>query len=129
MRGKLQTARLAMITLHSALTLTMMFSCSLASFAEDADKSKVPMDTKAEPYLDNGEIKGFRITRIREDSIYDKAGLLDNDIIKSINGNALKGAASAVALLRTLKSNEAVTLKILRGSAETELTLEPQKVQ
>jgi C-terminal processing protease CtpA/Prc len=128
-RRKLQTARLAMIALYSALTLTMMFSCSFASFADTVQKPKPLMNAKTEPYIDDNEIKGFRITRILENSVYDKAGLLENDIIQSINGKALQNAASTVALLKTLKSNDTVTLKILRGGAEIELTLEPQKIQ
>jgi S1-C subfamily serine protease len=107
----------------------MMFSCSFASFADTVQKPKPLMNAKTEPYIDDNEIKGFRITRILENSVYDKAGLLENDIIQSINGKALQNAASTVALLKTLKSNDTVTLKILRGGAEIELTLEPQKIQ
>jgi type II secretory pathway component PulC len=106
-----------------------MFSCSLASFADTVQKPKVLMDAKAEPYIDDNEIKGFRITRIRKNSVYDKAGFVENDIIQSINGKALQSATSTVALLKALNSNDPVTLKILRGVAEIELTLEPQKIQ
>ncbi|HET9239064.1 MAG TPA: PDZ domain-containing protein [Oligoflexus sp.] len=129
MRHHLQPAQLAVIILYSALTLTMTFSYSLASFADTAQKPKALMDAKAEPNFENSEIKGFRITRIRENSIYAKAGLVNNDIIESINGKALQNAESVVELLKTLKSDATVTLKILRGGAEIELTLEPQKAQ
>lgn len=129
MSYKLQTVRLTMITLYSALILTMTFSCSSAAFADTVQKPKALMDAKADPYFDNNEIKGFRITRIRENSIYAKAGLLNNDIIQSINGKVLQNSASAVELLKTIRSDATVTLKILRDNAEIELTLEPQKAQ
>ncbi len=129
MRHNLQSARLAMISLCSALTLTMTLSYSLASFADTVEKPKAFMDARADPYFDKSEIKGFRLTRIRENSIYAKAGLLNNDIIQSINGKALQNAESAVELLKTLRSDATVTLKILRGGAEIELTLVPQTAQ
>ncbi len=129
MRYNLQTARLAMISLCSALILTMTFSYSLASFADTAQKTKAHMDARAEPYFDNSEIKGFRLTRIRENSVYAKAGLVNNDIIQSINGKALQNAESAVELLNALRSDAPITLKILRGGAKIDLTLVPQTVQ
>jgi hypothetical protein len=66
MKCKLQTARLAMFTLSSALTL--------ASIADTVQKPKVLMDARAEPNFDGKEIRGIKLTKIRKNLIYDQAG-------------------------------------------------------
>ena len=39
------------------------------------DLSKILKDAKAEPFFEGGELNGFKLTRIKQDSIYQKSGL------------------------------------------------------
>ena len=57
-------------------------------------------DAKARPNMVNGVLKGFELTRIREDSIYEKAGFQNGDIVEEINGIPLKDAVSSIRLLK-----------------------------
>lgn len=77
--------------------------------------SKVLQDAKAEPNMVGGELKGFRLVRIREDSIYLKAGLQNNDVIEEINGVPLKDAAGAIRLLQSLRNEKEIEVRVNRN--------------
>ncbi|MCB9228122.1 MAG: PDZ domain-containing protein [Deltaproteobacteria bacterium] len=84
------------------------------------DFAKVLQDAKAEPHLVNGELSGFRLIRIRQDSIYEKSGLQDGDIIREINGVSLIDTAQAIRLLNSLRSENELEVRLERdGSAKT----------
>ena len=80
-----------------------------------ADFTKVLQDAKAEPNVVDGEVKGFRLTRIRESSAYLKAGFQNNDVVEEINGVPLKDAANAIRLLQQLKSAPEIEVRVNRG--------------
>ena len=85
-----------------------------------SDFAKVLQDSKAEPYMEGGELRGFKLTRIKEDSIYQKAGLQNDDIIKEINGVSLVDTAQAIKLLNSLRGESDIEIKITRsGKMET----------
>lgn len=85
-------------------------------------KSKIIMEAGAEPYQDKyGNILGFQLFGIEKDSIYEKAGLLDNDIIKQINGTPLTGAIQAINILKSLEKTDeisSISFVVLRGGQE-----------
>ncbi len=79
--------------------------------------SKVLQDAKAEPHMVGGALKGFRLTRIRENSIYQKAGFQDGDIVEEINGVPLTDAAGAIKLLRGLEKEKEIEVRVNRGGS------------
>lgn len=79
------------------------------------DFTKVLQDAKAEPNVVDGEVKGFRLTRIREGSAYLKAGFQNADVIEEINGVPLKDAANAIKLLQQLRNAEDIEVRVNRG--------------
>ena len=84
------------------------------------DFAKMLQDAKAEPFLVGGELNGFRLTRIKDDSIYQKSGLQESDIVKEINGVSLVDTAQAIKLLNSLRGEKELEIRILRnGSAQT----------
>jgi type II secretion system protein C len=90
------------------------------------DLGKILMDATAEPYLENGQIAGFRLYQITEGSIYEKGGFQNDDIITSINGTPLRNVAAAIALLKSLKGENNIGVTIQRGGANVELNLKIQ---
>lgn len=88
--------------------------------------AKVLQDAKAEPNIVGGEIRGFRLTRIREDSIYLKAGFLDGDIVEEINGIPLRDAAGAIRLLQQLKSAKSIEARVKRGGSSFDMSINIQ---
>lgn len=87
------------------------------------DLSDILMQATAIPKIENGNVVGFRILQIDKDSIYDKAGLIDNDVITSINGIQLSSVAGAVRLLKSLKSSDQVQIDFIRNGVQQSLEL------
>lgn len=69
-------------------------------------------------------IDGFRIYRIRPKSVFDKLGLQNGDIIKSINGQYLDNLDTALNMLQTLRSQDEFSLSIERRRREQEFHYE-----
>ncbi len=84
---------------------------------------KVLQDAKAEPYTQDGALQGFRLTKIREDSIYDKAGLQNDDIIEEINGVPLNDTAGAIRLLNQLRNEKEIEIRVRRGGSPITVNL------
>jgi type II secretion system protein C len=90
------------------------------------DITKVLQDAKATPNMVGGELKGFSLTRIRKDSIYEKAGLQNNDIVEEVNGVPLNDAAQAIKLLQSLRNENRIDVRINRGGSIMTVTLNVQ---
>lgn len=91
--------------------------------------TQILQDAKAEPNMVNGEMSGFRLTRIRENSIYEKLGLRNGDVIKEINGQPTNDAAGTVRQLQQMRKErgrEGVEILIDRGGQNMELGIEVQ---
>ena len=88
--------------------------------------AKILQDAKAEPNMVNGELKGFRLTRIRENSVYEKAGFQNNDVVEEINGIPLRDAAGAIRLLQQLKTSKDIEVRVTRGGSAFDLNIEIQ---
>ena len=86
--------------------------------------TKVLQDAKAEPNMVGGELKGFRLTRIRENSVYEKAGFQNNDIIEEINGIPLRDAAGAIRLLNQLRSEKDIEVRLNRNGASMNMQIQ-----
>ncbi len=88
--------------------------------------SKVLMQATAEAHLENGQIAGFKLSQIDDGSMYQKAGLQDGDVIKSINGIELNNVAGAVKLLRNLKGSGNINLDYTRGGSSQKIEIDVQ---
>lgn len=70
------------------------------------------------PNFEGGVIDGYKIFAIRSNSLYEKIGLQNGDIIDAINGNKIETPDKALMLFQQLKSEEHFDLSIRRdGSA------------
>jgi general secretion pathway protein C len=87
------------------------------------DFSKVLQDAKAEPYMIGGQTQGFKLTRIREGSIYQKAGLQNDDVVEEINGVRLTNAPAAIRLLQSLRNETNIEVIVNRGGQRVPLEL------
>ena len=79
---------------------------------------KVLQDAKAEPNLVGGQLNGFKLTRIREGSIYQKAGFQSGDVVYEINGIPLRDAAGAIRLLQSLRNENEIEARVGRGGQQ-----------
>ena len=89
-----------------------------------SDFAKTLQDAKASPNLVNGEVKGFVLTRIRPDSVYEKMGFQDGDVVEQINGIDLNDAARAIQTLNSLKNENAIELMVKRNGVAVPLKIQ-----
>ena len=88
------------------------------------DFAKVLQDAKAEPYLVGNELAGFRLTKIRQDSIYQKAGLQNGDVVKEINGVSLVDTGQAIKLLNSLRGENEISVRLERDGATVTMNMQ-----
>lgn len=88
------------------------------------DFTKVLQDLKATPNMVDGELKGFLLTRIRKDSIWEKAGFQNDDIAEEINGVPLTDTAQAIRLLQSLRNESEIEVRVNRGGTPTKFVLQ-----
>lgn len=87
------------------------------------DLSTILMQATAEPYLQNGQIVGFKMSQIDTDSIFAKGGLRDEDVITSLNGQKLNNVAGAITLLKSLKGAASIDVELMRGGKNTAISI------
>lgn len=71
----------------------------------------------------DGELKGFKLDRIRSDSIYQKAGLQNGDVVEEINGIPLTDTSQAIKLLQSLRNEADIEIRFSRSGAKQNLNM------
>lgn len=79
---------------------------------------------RAVPHFQDGKAAGFRLFAIRQDSVFEKIGLKNGDIITKINGNELTDPARAMALIQELRSEGHIAVDVMRNRQPTTLNYE-----
>jgi general secretion pathway protein C len=79
---------------------------------------------RAVPHFQDGKAAGFRLFAIRQDSVFEKIGLKNGDIISKINGNELTDPARAMSLIQELRSEGHITVDVMRNRQPTTLNYE-----
>jgi general secretion pathway protein C len=79
---------------------------------------------RAVPHFQDGKAAGFRLFAIRRDSIFEKLGLKNGDIVSRINGNELADPARAMSLLQELRGEGSVSVEVTRNRAPTTMSYE-----
>lgn len=82
-----------------------------------SDLSGILMKARAVPARrpGTGEIYGWRILEMEQDSIYTRLGLQVMDVITGVNGNAVTSPQQAMEMYQALKNSSGVQLQIERG--------------
>lgn len=88
--------------------------------------AKILQDVKAVPHFENNELKGYRMTKLKEGSIYQKMGLQANDIIKEINGFVLDDASQVLKYLQSLRAEQDFEIEVLRSGKTQVIHLQVQ---
>jgi len=98
---------------------------------EEADLDKalenIPMlltQARAVPYFKDGISIGLRLFAIKSDSMFEKIGLRNGDILKSVNGSNLGDITQAMKLFEQLKQERNLSVKLEREMEEKEFRYE-----
>jgi general secretion pathway protein C len=79
---------------------------------------------RAVPHFQDGKASGFRLFAIKQDSVFEKIGLKNGDIVTRINGNELTDPARAMSLLQDLRNEGRITVDVNRNRQSTILNYE-----
>lgn len=79
---------------------------------------------RAVPNMKDGAADGFRVFAIRRNSLFQKLGLKNNDVVQRVNGMDLNNPARAMGLLEELKGETRLTVDVMRGGEPRTLTYE-----
>lgn len=77
---------------------------------------------RAVPHFEGGSATGFRLFAIRQGSLFDKIGLKNGDILRSINGNAINDPSRALAMLGELRNQRELAVEVMRNKENKTLT-------
>ncbi|HSQ01388.1 MAG TPA: type II secretion system protein GspC [Candidatus Dormibacteraeota bacterium] len=77
---------------------------------------------RAVPHFEGGQSIGFRLFAIRRGSLFDRIGLKNGDIIRSINGNEMTDPSKAMALLQELRDATNLDVEVTRNQQPQKLT-------
>lgn len=89
----------------------------------DKGLENLPMlltQARAVPYFKDGRSIGLRLFAIKTGSLYEKIGLKNGDILKSINGNGLGDISQAMKLFEQLKQERSISLVLEREKQDRE---------
>jgi len=89
----------------------------------DKGLENLPMlltQARAVPYFKEGRSIGLRLFAIKTGSLYEKIGLKNGDILKSINGNSLGDISQALKLFEQLKQERSISLTLERDKQDRE---------
>lgn len=73
---------------------------------------------RAVPFFKEGRAVGLRLFAIRAGSLFEKIGLQNGDVLKSVNGNSLGDLSQAMQLFQKLKEERNITVTLERNSME-----------
>jgi general secretion pathway protein C len=72
------------------------------------------------PYFEDGEQKGFIVSDIKPDSLYQKLGLHNGDIIIDVNGKPMQTTDDILQMLNIMQTGGSIDLSLKRnGEFET----------
>ena len=74
------------------------------------------------PSFKNGEPQGFKIFAIKPNSLFNKLGIQNGDIIKRVNGFEINSPDKALELYSKLQSSNRIEIEFDRGGAPTRKT-------
>lgn len=70
------------------------------------------------------QIDGFEISKINKESVFEKIGLKEGDVIKAINNNQLKSYADVFEIYNNIDNTNYLNIEILRNNEKMELNYE-----
>jgi general secretion pathway protein C len=84
------------------------------------DLKTIMTQAAVRPYFEAGAQEGFIISDIKPDSLYQKLGLQNGDIITEVNGKHMQSADDLLQMINIMQSGGSVALSLKRnGNAET----------
>lgn len=95
--------------------------------AQKSNMNDLMTQIRAVPHMGaEGTINGFQLFEIVKESIYDKVGLKNQDVLKRVNGQAINSVEGGLDLFNALKNDNHFTLDIVRNNQNKTITVDIQ---
>jgi len=91
--------------------------------------NKLISQANIKPYFEKGKIGGIILTRIKPDSLFNKMGLKNGDIIKGVNGENIESVDDIQKFYKSLKASPDVRLQIKRKGKHKDIIWEEQSIE
>jgi type II secretion system protein C len=79
--------------------------------------SRLLSQARIVPHYVDGEMQGMKIDAIKSESLFERVGLVDGDVITEVNGIVIDRPEAASAIFDELASAEAIEIAGLRGDS------------
>lgn len=79
---------------------------------------------KVAPYLEAGQVRGFRVDDVKKGSLAESLGIRDGDIIKGVDGQRLDSIEKAIQIYKEVRDRPIISVEIERGGRSITLTYE-----
>jgi general secretion pathway protein C len=79
------------------------------------DLQSIMTDAQIRPYFESGAQQGFIISNIKPNSLYQKLGLRNGDVILDVNNKQMQGADDVMELVNLMQSGQNIALNLKRG--------------
>jgi general secretion pathway protein C len=90
-----------------------------------SDLPSILRDARAIPNVGSGNgIEGFRLVEIRPDSIYDRLGLQNGDVVMRVNNDELNSVEKGMSLFTALRNEKSISIDIVRNGSRLNYTYE-----
>jgi general secretion pathway protein C len=84
---------------------------------------RILAETTAVPVMNEGRVAGLALTRVPESSLLTDAGLQAGDVLTEVNGTAIDGLATLMALYPRLQGANELSAVVLRNGQPVRLTI------
>ena len=91
-----------------------------------SDINQLMTQVRVRPYFRRGKPEGIIVSQIKSDSVFSKLGLMNGDIIASVNGKQMSSPEEAIQFYNSLRSGEEVSIEITRRGQKRMLTYDIQ---
>ena len=81
------------------------------------------------PYIDQGQMVGFRLNPAQNRALFDSLGLQPNDIVTDINGTALTDPSSGFQVFESLGEATMANVTILRNGTPEVLVIDTTQLK
>ncbi len=94
----------------------------LNSYVQNIDK--VWNNIAISEIRNNGKIDGFKVLKVKQNSVFKKLGLKKGDVIKSVNNSTLSSYSDAFKVYNNINNIKYLNIEILRNNEVMELNYE-----
>ena len=121
-------AVLAGVAVSAGVSCTSGSTCTIPRELVEAiatgERTDAWAGTRVVPYFERGQAAGFKLYGIKPGTEVAKLGLLNGDVVKSVNGIELQSPGSVFGAYGQLRNESAFTVALLREGREETLRVE-----